>query len=216
MEKERNLAGACARDPHFASFRAPRIEKCLLMWMRRLRCPASAVQSGGRTRARANVAYLRGGAGRCRFPARTLRTVELSKVARQQHAPALLPHRPPAACPARLLARNHRGAVRTKPRPSARPRWVLRSSSRCEACECALRRAEDRNLADRRLRPRNRCLLSQLRLQPECDEAADGFGSARLIGLFCCPGIHIVPEYGRQSDGSYRVLTGCRTPPFFS
>ncbi len=64
----------------------------------RSRCPASAVQSGGRTRARANVAYLRGGAGRCRFPSR--RTVELAKVARQQHAPALLPHRPLlAACP---------------------------------------------------------------------------------------------------------------------
>jgi hypothetical protein len=96
------------------------------------------------------------------------------------------------------------------PRPSARPRWVG------EACECALRPAEDRNLADRRLRLRNRCLLSQLRLQPELDEAADGFGSARLIGLLCCPGIHIVPEFGRQTDGSYRVLTGCRTPPFFS
>ena len=62
---------------------------------------------------------------------------------------------------------------------------------------------------------RNRCLLSLLRFQPEFDEAADGFGSARLIGLFCCPGIHIVPEFRRQSDGRYRVLTGCRTPFFF-
>ena len=80
---------------------------------------------------------------------------------------------------------------------------------------CA-RRAEGRKLANRRLRLRNRCLLSLLRLQPEFDEAADSFGSARLIGLFCCPGVHIFPEFGRQSDGRYRVLTGCRTPPSFS
>jgi hypothetical protein len=72
----------------------------------------------------------------------------------------------------------------------------------------------DRKLANRRLRLR--CLLSLLRLQPEFDEAANGFRSARLVGLFCCPGIHIFPEFGRKSDGRYRVLTGCRTPPSFS
>jgi hypothetical protein len=70
--------------------------------------------------------------------------------------------------------------------------------------------------AKRRLRLRNRCLLSLLRLQPDFDEAADSFGSARLIGLFCCPDIYIVSEFGRQSDGGYRVLTRCRTPPSFS
>jgi hypothetical protein len=70
--------------------------------------------------------------------------------------------------------------------------------------------------ANRKLRLRNRCLLSLLRLQPDFDEAADGLGSARLIGLFCCPGIYIVSEFGRQSDGGYRVLTRCRTPPSFS
>jgi hypothetical protein len=76
-------------------------------------------------------------------------------------------------------------------------------------------RAEDRNLAIAGSGFATR-LLSLLRLQPEFDESADGFGSARFIGFFCCPGIHIVAEFGRQSDGRYRVLTGCRTPPFFS
>jgi len=80
----------------------------------------------------------------------------------------------------------------------------------------ALCRAKDRNLADRSLRLCNRSLLSMLRVQPELDEAADGFGSVGLIGLFCCPGVHFVPEFGRQSDGRYRVLTRCRAPPFFS
>jgi hypothetical protein len=77
---------------------------------------------------------------------------------------------------------------------------------------CA-RRVEDRNLADHGVK---RSRLSLLRLQPELDEAADGFGSGGPIGLLCCPGVHVVPEFGRQSDGRYRVLTGCRTPPFFS
>jgi hypothetical protein len=36
-----------------------------------------------------------------------------------------------------------------------------------------------------------------LRLQPELDEAADGFGSIRFIGLFCCPDVHIVSEFSR-------------------
>ena len=178
----------------------------------------SIVQSGDRTRARANVAYLRGGAGRCRFPSphaedgrsRTPRSRANNMLRRCYHI-GHQPLAPPSSSRAITAARSGQNLGRAPGLDGC-----LESSSRCQACECALRRAADRNLADRRLRPRNRCLLSQLRLQPEFDEAADGFGSARLIGLFCCPGIHIVPEYGRQSDGSYRVLTGCRTPPFFS
>jgi len=50
---------------------------------------------------------------------------------------------------------------------------------------------------------------------PKVDEAAKRFGTRRLVGLLCGPGVGCRNHFDRKAQGDMRVLSRSRTPASF-
>jgi hypothetical protein len=53
------------------------------------------------------------------------------------------------------------------------------------------------------------CIHLFLRLEPEVDQAADGFGAGGGVGLTGCPSINIRNEFVGKADGPRWVFPSC-------
>ena len=53
------------------------------------------------------------------------------------------------------------------------------------------------------------------RFHPHVDEAAERFGTRRLVGLTCGPGVGCRDHFYRKAQGDMRVLSRSRTPASF-